>query len=145
MLLIAAIFLGLRVLAQSPAEVLDFSGTYEMKSPTEARYVVRHRILVNDQAGLPAAVFAEYTDEFVSLESFSGSITTGGKVVKKLRKQDVVTLAADIFVKKDIRLGEKSLINVGLHGLYHNGYSKMSDGKYTEASSSVIRKIVTLS
>ena len=63
----------------------------------------------------------------------------GSEIYPFYRKQDLVTLDADIFVKKDIRLGEKSLINVGLHGLYHNGYCKMSDGKYTEASSSVIR------
>ena len=45
----------------------------------------------------------------------------------------------DVFVKKDIRLGEKSLVNVGVHGMYHAGFAKFADAKYTEATSSVIR------
>ena len=46
---------------------------------------------------------------------------------------------ADVFVKKDIRLGETSLVNVGVHGLYHAGTSTFKDAKYTEATSSVIQ------
>ena len=90
LLALAAFLPGLCVLAQAPAEVLSYSGSYEMKSPTEARYEVHLQVLVKDANGIGAATFSEFTDEFKTLSSFSGSITSGGKVVKKLRKQDVM-------------------------------------------------------
>ena len=91
---------------QAPAEVLLYEGNYEMKSPSEAHYDVRCQIRVNSSAGLEAAVFSEFTDEFKKLSSFSGSITSGGKVVQKLRKQDVITQL------QTASLAEKTYLNL---------------------------------
>lgn len=55
------------------------------------------------------------------------------------RNQNLLNYDVDVFAKKDIRLGGKSLVNVGVHGLYHAGSVKFEDAKYTEATSSVIR------
>ena len=106
LLALAAFLPGLCVLAQAPAEVLSYSGSYEMKSPTEARYEVHLQVLVKDANGIGAATFSEFTDEFKTLSSFSGSITSGGKVVKKLRKQDVITQL------QTASLAEKTYLNV---------------------------------
>ena len=64
LLALAAFLPGLCVLAQAPAEVLSYSGSYEMKSPTEARYEVHLQVLVKDANGIGAATFSEFTDEF---------------------------------------------------------------------------------
>ena len=55
------------------------------------------------------------------------------------RNQDVLRIDVDAFVKKDIRLGDKSVVNVGLHGLYHTGSCQFEDGKNANATSPVIR------
>lgn len=82
--------------AQPVAEVLSMDATFTMTSPVEARYEVHERIRVNNQKGVPAGTFLLYTDEFRTLSAFSGTISSGGKVVRRLKKQDVAsTLASD--------------------------------------------------
>ena len=78
--------------AQAPAEVLSYECNYTMKSPTEAVEEVKKRVLINSQSGLSAGVFLVYTDEFRTLTSFTGAISVGGKAVRKLKKQDVITV-----------------------------------------------------
>ena len=103
---VLALLAGLAGRAQPPAEVILFDGSFEMKSPTEATYTVRTRIRVNAETGLGAAVFAEYSDEYRALTAFSGSVVSGGKVVRKLRKQDVITQL------QTAALAEKTYLNV---------------------------------
>ncbi len=92
--------------AQPAAEVLEMEAKFTMTSPTEARFEMRERILVNKQTGLVAATFNLYTDEFRTLSSFSGSISSGGKVIRKIRRDDVyVALESEA-------LAEKSYVNV---------------------------------
>ena len=82
--------------AQPAAEVLEMEAKFTLSSPTEARYEVHQRVRVNKQNGLKAGTFVVYTDEFRTLSSFSGSITSGGKVIRKLKKDDVyVSLESD--------------------------------------------------
>ena len=91
--------------AQPAAEVLEMEAKFTLSSPTEGRFEVHQRVLVNKQNGLGAGTFLVYTDEFRTLSSFSGSITSGGKVVRKLKKDDVyVSLESDA-------LADKSYVN----------------------------------
>ncbi len=91
--------------AQPAAEVLEMEAKFTLSSPTEARYEVHQRVRVNKQNGLKAGTFVVYTDEFRTLSSFSGSITSGGKVIRKLKKDDVyVSLESDA-------LADKSYVN----------------------------------
>ena len=91
--------------AQPAAEVLETEAKFTLISPSEARYKVHQRVRVNKQGGAEAGTFLVYTDEFRSLSSFSGSITSGGKVIRKLKKEDLyVSLESDA-------LAEKSYVN----------------------------------
>ena len=78
--------------AQAPAEVLSYECRFTMKSPTEAVEEVKKSVLINSRSGLSAGLFLVYTDEFRTLSSFSGSVSVGGKTVRKLKKQDVITV-----------------------------------------------------
>ena len=87
--------------AQPAAEVLEMEAKFTLISPTEARYKVHERVRVNKQGGSEAGTFLVYTDEFRSLSSFSGSITSGGKVIRKLKKDDLyVSLESDALAEK---------------------------------------------
>ena len=91
--------------AQPAAEVLETEAKFTLISPSEARYKVHQRVRVNKQGGAEAGTFLVYTDEFRSLSSFSGSISSGGKVIRKLKKEDLyVSLESDA-------LAEKSYVN----------------------------------
>ena len=87
--------------AQPAAEVLEMEAKFTMTSPTEARYEMHERILVNKQTGLEAGTFMLHTDEFRTLGSFSGSISSGGKVIRKIRKDDLyVALESEALAEK---------------------------------------------
>lgn len=87
--------------AQPAAEVISMEAAFTMTSPTEGRYEVRQRIRVNEEKGQRAASFVLFTDEFRTLSAFSGSISSGGKVLRKLRKQDLAeTLHSDALAEK---------------------------------------------
>ncbi|MBQ9477302.1 MAG: DUF3857 domain-containing protein [Bacteroidales bacterium] len=78
--------------AQPAAVVLSVDVTFTMNSPVQGQYDVHERIRVNNQKGIAAATFMQYTDEFRTLSAFSGSISSGGKVLRKLNKKDVSTV-----------------------------------------------------
>ena len=87
--------------AQPAAEVLEWEAKFTMTSPTEARYEVHKRILVNKQSGAEAGTFLLHTDEFHTLSSFSGNISSGGKVVRKFNRGDVyVSLESEALATK---------------------------------------------
>lgn len=87
--------------AQPPAEILLDECRFTLTSPTEAKQEVHRRIRINHQSGLPAGTFLVYTDEFRTLSSFSGSISVGGRVSRKLKTKDVVTyLETDALVEQ---------------------------------------------
>lgn len=87
--------------AQPVAEVLEKEAKFTLISPSEARYEVHQRVRVNKQGGAEAGTFLVYTDEFRSLSSFSGRISSGGKVIRKLKKDDLyVSLESDALVDK---------------------------------------------
>ena len=64
----------------------------------------------------------------------------GTEIYPFYRNQDFIRIDADVFVSKDIRLGSKSVLNVGAHGLYHTGSgTAKEDGMRAQATSSLIR------
>ena len=64
----------------------------------------------------------------------------GTEIYPFYRNQDLIRIDADVFVSKDIRLGSKSVLNVGVHGLYHTGSgTAKDDGMRAQATSSLIR------
>ena len=100
-LILAGCLLAPVLRAQAPAEVLLKETRFTMKSPVEAVEDVHEIIQVNKESGLSAACFEVYSDEFRSLSSFSGSISVAGKVIRKLRKPDLVTeLESDALIER---------------------------------------------
>lgn len=78
--------------AENAAEIIHSSCSVVMRTPTEARYTFSRRVTVNNEKGERLGVFAEVTDRFSSISSFSGTVESGGKVIRKLKKQDITTV-----------------------------------------------------
>lgn len=74
---------------------------FNMSSPESGvcEYTVRTR--VNNADGASSALFAAYTDIFRELSSFSGEISAGGRVVKKLKAQDLSKVSASSGIADD--------------------------------------------
>ena len=75
------------------ATVLEHDVSFSLSSPVSGEYKVHVRTLVHKKDGLSVAAFSVYTDSFRSLTSFSGKIEVGGKVIRKLKMSDVVTVS----------------------------------------------------
>ena len=100
-LFLAGSLLAPALRAQAPAEVLLSETRFTMKSPVEAVEEVHEIIQVNKQSGLETGCFEVYSDDFRTLSSFSGSISVGGKVIRKLRKADLITeLESDALIER---------------------------------------------
>lgn len=78
--------------AENAAEIINCSCSVVLRSPTEARYTFSRRVTVNNEKGERLGVFAEVTDRFSAITSFSGTVESGGKVIRKLKKQDITTV-----------------------------------------------------
>ena len=93
-LLIAFLFLGLKVYSQEvhlySAQILEVKEKFDMKSVSSGTYSVYKRVFViKESADLERAVTI-FTDADRYLSSFSGTVTnSSGKVIKKLKKQDL--------------------------------------------------------
>ena len=82
---------------------------------------------------------AQRPDLTVGADAKAYSKKQAAEIYPFYRNQDLMWYDVDVFVKKDIRLGSKSLVNLGVHGLYHSGSGNFADGKNADATSSVIR------
>ena len=75
-----------------------------VNSPTDMKCHVSRKIQINNASGKYLGLFEEYTDSFSSISSFSGTVESNGKVVKKIKKSDIYTencsegLADDTYV-----------------------------------------------
>lgn len=78
--------------AENAAEIINSSCSVVLRSPTEARYTFSRRVRVNNEKGERLGIFAEVTDKFSAISSFSGTVESGGKVIRKLKKQDITTV-----------------------------------------------------
>lgn len=77
--------------ADYPGEVLYERCEVIVSSPTEMRCHVNRKILVNSSSGKELGLFLEYTDSFSSISAFSGTVESGGKVIRKIKKGDIYT------------------------------------------------------
>lgn len=67
------------------------SAVFTMNSQTSGKLKVSTKMTIVNKHGLATAEFMVYNDEFRSLSSFSGTISVGDKVIKKLKKSDIST------------------------------------------------------
>ena len=74
------------------AEILSHHAVVSVNSPVDVRYTVTERIRINDKRAEELACFVYYTDAFRSISSFSGTIETGGKVIKRIKQSDLYTV-----------------------------------------------------
>ncbi len=79
---------------KADAVVLEHEACFKMDSQSSGSLHVRTKTLVLNRYGLEAALFSVYTDSFKSLASFSGSMSNSGKIFRKLKKSDLVTVSA---------------------------------------------------
>ena len=108
--LFAALFLTLIVPAlgfgqDSAAEILESRESFQMKDVSSGTYNVYCKVRINKESAVSAGNITIFTDSDRSLSSFSATVTnTSGKVIKKIRRQDLDSralaqeLADDSFV-----------------------------------------------
>ena len=89
----------------SAADILESRESFQMKSLSSGTYSVYCKIRINKESAESMGRITIFTDRDRSLSSFSATITnTAGKVIKKLRRQDLDSralaqeLADDSFV-----------------------------------------------
>lgn len=103
--LIVALILPLSAAAKEAedfnAVVRTHKAEFTMASETSGKLKIHTKITVMNKHGLGAAEFLVYNDGFRQLSSFSGSIQTGGKVIKKLKKSDISTYSATDGIASD--------------------------------------------
>lgn len=75
--------------AEPAGEILLDRRTVTVSSPTDAKYHVVKRILINGESGDGLGVFQVYTDAYSEISDFSGKIECGGKVIRKIKKSDI--------------------------------------------------------
>ena len=75
------------------AIVLEDVETFTMSSSTSANLEVRRSVRVFNDAGLEDATFQEYTDQFRSISSFTGTIVKDGGNPVKIKKEDLVKVS----------------------------------------------------
>ena len=93
-LLLAVLFLGLKVYSQEvhlySAQILEVKEKFDMKSVSSGTYSVYKRVFVTKESADLERAVTIFTDGDRYLSSFSGTVTnSSGKVIKKLKKQDL--------------------------------------------------------
>lgn len=87
---LASLILTCAVHAQEASAIVRFyDGKFSMGSSKTGTFKVVTEIEVLGESGAPASVFVENTDSYISLSSFSGSVSYKGKVLTKITKSDL--------------------------------------------------------
>lgn len=73
------------------AVIERYDASFAMTSATTGTYKVNMRIMVLDRDAQDVAVFTAYSDSFRTLSSFSGTLQSGGRTVRKYRMSDLKT------------------------------------------------------
>ncbi|MBR1434156.1 MAG: hypothetical protein IJ584_03470, partial [Bacteroidales bacterium] len=82
---LASLILTCAVHAQEASAIVRFyDGKFSMGSSKTGTFKVVAEIEVLGESGAPASVFVENTDSYISLSSFSGSVSYKGKVLTKI-------------------------------------------------------------
>ena len=68
-----------------------YDASFTMSSSVTGIYKVNMRVTVVDKDAQDVALFAVYSDSFRTLSSFSGTLESGGKTVRKYRMSDLKT------------------------------------------------------
>lgn len=89
----------------SAADILESRESFQMKSLSSGTFTVYCKVRINKESAESAGLITIFTDKDRTLSSFSATVTnTAGKVIKKLRRQDLDSralaqeLADDSFV-----------------------------------------------
>ena len=83
---------------------------------------------------------AQRPDLTVGADVTAYSKKQGTEIYPFYRNHGFTRIDADLFCSKDFHLGSKSILNVGVHGLYHTGFgTAKEDGLRAQATSSLIR------
>lgn len=87
---IGAFLLFGALFGQEPSAVIrNYDGTFSMSSAKTGTYKVVMEVEVFDESGNSASSFVENTDSYISISSFSGSVSHKGKVLSKISKNDL--------------------------------------------------------
>ena len=78
--------------AEPNAEILLRQYDLSVKSETDARLTVKERIRINNEKGSALSDFILMTDAYREISSFSGTIENGGKIIKKIKQTDVISV-----------------------------------------------------
>lgn len=89
---IGAIISLAAVAAEPNAEILLRQYDLSVKSATDARLTVKERIRINNEKGSRLAGFILMTDAYREISSFSGTIENGGRIIKKIKQSDVISV-----------------------------------------------------
>lgn len=93
--ILSAVFAFLLATAASAQEekikavVERYDASFTMASQSVGTYKVNKRVRVLDKDAADQAVLMVYSDEFRSLSSFSGTLESGGKVIRKYKMSDL--------------------------------------------------------
>ena len=70
-----------------------YDASFNMVSQTAGTYKVNMRVSVMSKDAADEAIFLAYQDGFKTLSSFSGTLESGGKVIKKYKMADLKTVS----------------------------------------------------
>ena len=97
-LLISALLVAFSVLLSAQDRKLDAvieynHASFTMSSPTSGVYKVKMKVQVMNKDAADVAYLQIYSDGFRSLSSFSGTLTSGGKTIKKYKMSDLKSVS----------------------------------------------------
>ena len=97
-LLTGVVLLVISILASAQERKLNaviehYNASFVMSSQTSGVYKVNMKVTVLNKDAADVASLQVYSDEFRSLSSFSGTLESGGKTVKKYKTSDLKTVS----------------------------------------------------